>query len=62
MTSNRIELNQALKDRFTVYFDRFAQGTDKNTPENPFFHLRSEDFWFPSYNWCKTQARLVDGI
>ena len=50
ITSNRIYFNQALKDRFTYYFDNLAQGRDKNTPENPFFHLRSEGFWHLSYS------------
>ena len=50
ITSNKIEFNQILKDRFTYHFDNFAQGNDKNTPENPFFHLRSEGFWHLSYN------------
>lgn len=45
ISSNKIELNQLLKDRFTEHFKSFAQGKDKNTPENPFFHLRSEGFW-----------------
>ncbi|KOO05335.1 HNH endonuclease [Vibrio nereis] len=49
IASNQIYLNQALKDRFTHHFDSLAQGKDKNTPENPFFHLRSEGFWHLSY-------------
>lgn len=50
IVSNRIELNKALKERFTHHFESFAQGNDKNTPENPFFHLRSEKFWHLAYN------------
>lgn len=50
ITSNRIEFNQTLKERFTFHFDSFAQGNDKNTPENPFFHLRKDGFWFLAYN------------
>jgi len=49
IASNQIYFNQALKDRFTHHFDSLAQGKDKNTPENPFFHLRSEGFWHLSY-------------
>jgi len=49
ITSNKIKFNQALKDRFTQHFEKFAQGKDKNTPENPFFFLRSEGFWHLSY-------------
>lgn len=50
IASNKIELNLALKERFTEHFNSFAQGKDKNTPENPFFHLRSEGFWHLSYH------------
>ncbi|WP_428773132.1 HNH endonuclease [Vibrio sp.] len=50
IVSNQIKFNQVLKERFTHHFDNFAQGNDKNTPENPFFHLRSEGFWHLSYN------------
>lgn len=50
IASNKIELNQALKERFTEHFNCFAHGKDKNTPENPFFHLRSEGFWHLVYH------------
>ncbi|MCG9786481.1 HNH endonuclease [Vibrio mediterranei] len=45
IASNKIFFNQALKDQFTHHFDNFAQGRDKNTPENPYFYLKSEGFW-----------------
>ncbi|WP_375753588.1 HNH endonuclease [Vibrio sp. HN007] len=47
--TNKIELNNPLRERFSFHFKSFAQGRDKNTPENPFFHLRSEGFWHLSY-------------
>ncbi len=50
LTSTKIEFSQSLKDRFTHYFNKFSQGNDKNTPENPYFHLRSEGFWHLNYN------------
>ncbi|PMH03908.1 restriction endonuclease [Vibrio lentus] len=50
ISTNKIYLNQALKERFTHHFDNLAQGLDKNTPENPFFHLRSEGFWHLFFN------------
>ncbi|WP_039958508.1 HNH endonuclease [Vibrio sinaloensis] len=49
IATNRIYLNSALKERFTHHFDNLAQAKDKNTPDNPFFHLRSEGFWHLSY-------------
>ncbi|MCC5518808.1 HNH endonuclease [Vibrio splendidus] len=50
ISTNKICLNQALKERFTHHFDNLAQGVDKNTPENPFFYLRSEGFWHLFFN------------
>ncbi|GLQ71650.1 HNH endonuclease [Vibrio penaeicida] len=49
ISTNQIYLNQVLKDRFAHHFDNLAQNKDKNTPENPFFHLRTECFWHLSY-------------
>ncbi|PTO69522.1 HNH endonuclease [Vibrio splendidus] len=50
ISTNKICLNQALKERFTHHFDNLAQGADKNTSETPFFHLRSEGFWHLCFN------------
>ena len=50
IVGNRIELNTTLKERFTQHFKRLSQSNDKNTPENPFFHLRSDGFWHLSYH------------
>ncbi len=43
--NNRIELNAELKHCFSQHFARLRAGNDADTPENPFFHLRSEGFW-----------------
>ena len=45
ISQNRIEFNQTLKQSFTEYFQRLRAGNDQDTPENPFYHLRSEGFW-----------------
>jgi predicted restriction endonuclease len=45
ISSNRIELNAQLKHSFSGHFARLRAGNDIDTPENPFFHLRSEGFW-----------------
>ena len=42
---NRIEFNQALKHSFTLHFQRLRAGNDKDSPENPFYHLTFEGFW-----------------
>ena len=47
---NHIELDDALRERFTHHFERLCQGRDKDNPEYPFYHLRSEGFWQLSYN------------
>lgn len=49
ITTNNIYLNSILKERFSYHFDNLAHAKDKNTPENPFFHLRSEGFWHLCY-------------
>lgn len=51
-TPDRIPWNQALRDRFTAYFDIVRSDSDGNTPENPFFFLKNDGIW---------QAFLVDG-
>ena len=42
---NRIEFNQALKQSFTLHFQRLRAGNDKDSPENPFYYLTSDGFW-----------------
>ena len=42
---NKIEFNDALKHCFSSHFQRLRAGNDSDTPENPFFHLRSDGFW-----------------
>ncbi|MCL9777255.1 HNH endonuclease [Vibrio methylphosphonaticus] len=55
IATNKIQFNQALKDQFTHHFKTLAQGNDKNTPENPYFHLRSEGFWHLKYSEGATE-------
>lgn len=50
IATNKIEFNSILKERFTYHFENLAVGNDRNTPENPYFFLRSEGFWHHSYN------------
>ncbi len=49
INSNQIELNAQLKHCFSVHFARLRAGNDADTPENPFFYLRSEGFWHLKY-------------
>lgn len=46
---NKIEFNDALKHCFSSHFQRLRAGNDADTPENPFFHLRSDGFWHLHY-------------
>jgi predicted restriction endonuclease len=46
---NKIEFNDALKHCFSSHFQRLRAGNDSDTPENPFFHLRSDGFWHLHY-------------
>jgi putative restriction endonuclease len=45
LTENLIPFSPALRERFRRYFDVVRSANDQNTPENPFFYLRSEGFW-----------------
>lgn len=44
-TPDRIPWCAELRDRFTARFEIVKTDHDKNSPENPFFYLRSEGFW-----------------
>nr|WP_216612088.1 HNH endonuclease [Vibrio sp. RE86] len=50
IVTNKIEFSQPLKARFAHHLENYAQGNDRNTPENPFFYLKSEGFWHLSYH------------
>lgn len=45
LTENLIPFSPVLRDRFRAYFNIVRSASDQNTPENPFFYLRSEEFW-----------------
>jgi len=45
LPENRIEYNPRLLDIFRSLFEVVRMPSDKNTPYNPFFHLKSEGFW-----------------
>ena len=45
LTENLIPFSPALRERFRRYFEVVRSANDQNTPENPFFYLRSEGFW-----------------
>lgn len=42
---NRIAWSPELRKRFGELFEKVRREDDKETPENPFFYLRSESFW-----------------
>lgn len=51
-TPDSIPWSAELRTRFTARFDVVRSHDDQNSPENPFFYLRSEGFW---------QASGIDG-
>lgn len=59
ISNNRIELNDALKQCFSSHFQRLRAANDADTPENPFFYLRSEGFWHLQYQHG-VDAKQVD--
>ncbi|MFA1561245.1 HNH endonuclease [Aliivibrio fischeri] len=57
---NRFQLDATLKERFTHFFNERRHEQDRDTPENPFFHLKSEGFWHLAYQ-DGIDASLVKG-
>ena len=47
-TPDRVPWSQDLRARFSLYFELVRGLNDQCTPENPFFYLRQEKWWFPS--------------
>jgi predicted restriction endonuclease len=45
LTGNRIYFDDDLKHAFTRHFEQYKKDNDLNQPAQPFFHLRSADFW-----------------
>jgi putative restriction endonuclease len=45
VTGNLIPFSRSLRDRFTEYFSIVASPRDRNSPDLPFWHLKSEPFW-----------------
>ena len=45
LASNRIVYDTDLTQIFARFFELVRSGSDKFTPFNPFFHLKSEGFW-----------------
>jgi putative restriction endonuclease len=46
-TPDRVVWCQALRERFTAYFEVVRKLNDQDTPENPFLYLRQERWWQP---------------
>ena len=42
---NKIVFDQRLQDAFSIRFERYRRGNDKDNPVNPYFYLRSSGFW-----------------
>ncbi|MDF1565991.1 MAG: HNH endonuclease [Deltaproteobacteria bacterium] len=47
ITEGRVEWSAPLRERFSKYLGVVKHLNDQNTPQYPFFHLRSEGFWHP---------------
>ncbi|KLV07665.1 HNH endonuclease [Photobacterium ganghwense] len=50
ITQNRIVFDDLLKASFSECFAQMRQANDRNTPENPFYHLKTEGFWHLVYH------------
>lgn len=45
LKENKIYLDENLCQRFTIFFEKYKQGNDKDDPSQPFFYLESSGFW-----------------
>ena len=45
LSRNLIPFSDNLKSRFTHYYEIVKTRNDNNTPLNPYFYMRSEEFW-----------------
>lgn len=45
ISDNLIPFSDVLRQRFTHYYEIVKKENDRNTPANPYFYLRKEDFW-----------------
>lgn len=44
-TPARVPWNQSLRDRFSELFQTICKHNDSDTPENPFYYLKTDGFW-----------------
>ena len=44
-SENKIYFDSDFKQLFSKFFNRYSREQDSNRPLNPFFHLRSSEFW-----------------
>jgi predicted restriction endonuclease len=43
---NKVPFDDTLKEAFSDVFEKFHTTQDWNQPSQPYFHLRTSDFWF----------------
>lgn len=55
-TPDRIVWSVPLRERFSAYFRVVQRHNDQDTPENPFFFLKQEGWWWPVR---RTASRIV---
>jgi putative restriction endonuclease len=65
LTENRIRYSPELLEIFGRFFEIVRAGSDKRTPFNPFFHLKSDGFWhlhpLPGKDTILRGARTIRG-
>lgn len=56
---DHIPWSRWLRERFAAYFELVRAHNDECTPENPFYHLRSEKFWEPVILTARGEVELA---
>ncbi len=46
-SADRVPWSQELREKFAAYFEAVRRNDDQNTPENPFYYLKGDEFWEP---------------
>lgn len=59
-SADRVPWSQELRERFTAYFEVVRRNDDQNTPENPFYYLKGDEFWEPLESQDGTERALAN--
>ena len=59
-SADRVPWSQELREKFAAYFEAVRRNDDQNTPENPFYYLKGDEFWEPLENQDGIERALAN--